>query len=185
MEVRPTTWMVTWALLACSGTPQSALAADPCDGFSWDVHQERAVFASTAQTLPAGRALAAAPELVPNHLYLLALSPQDQVTFPVTPGKRALADGAYAGVAHVHIAQPGSYRVALNGGFWIDLVSGGTPITSSDFTGQPHCDAPRKIVQFSLPAGDLVLQLSGAASTPVRVAIVPAPVAPSQMAPVH
>jgi hypothetical protein len=139
------------------------------------VHQERAVFATTAQALPAGRALAAAPVLVPKQLYQLTLSPQDQVSFAVTPGKRMLADGAYAGVAHVHIAQPGSYRVALDGGFWIDLVSGNTLITSSDFTGQPHCDAPRKIVLFSMPAGDLVLQLSGATSTQVRVAIVPAP----------
>jgi hypothetical protein len=177
--------MVPWALLACCGTLKRAHAADACDGFSWDVHQERTVFAATAQTLAAGRALAAAPELVPNHLYELSLAPQDQVSFAVPPGKKMLADGAYAGVAQLRIAQPGTYRVALNGGFWIDLVSGDKLIASSDFTGQPHCDAPRKIVQFSLPAGALVLQLSGATSTPVRVAIVPAPAAASPTAPTH
>jgi hypothetical protein len=185
MAVGAAAWMVPWALLAGSGTLQSAHAADACEGFSWDVHQERSVFATTAQALPAGRAPAAAPGLLPNHLYELSLSPQDQVSFAVPPGKRTLADGAFAGLAHVHIAQPGSYRVALNEGFWIDLISADKPLTSSDFTGQPHCNAPRKIVQFVLPAGDLVLQVSGAASASVRVAIVPAPAAPSPTAPTH
>lgn len=175
--------MLPWALLACSGMMGDARAADACDGFAWDVQQERALFGTPAQALTAGAALAAAPELVPNRLYQLSLAPQEQVSFAVTPGKRSLPDGAYAGLAHVHVAQPGAYRIALNEGYWIDVVSDGKLLTSSDFTGQPHCDAPRKIVQFSLPAGELVLQLSGAASTQVRLAIVPAPSVPSSMAP--
>lgn len=184
MAIAPATW-ISLMVLACSGVTRITRAADECDGFSWDVRQERAVFASAAQSLSAGITLAAAPELSTNQLYQLSLSPQEQVTFVLAPGKKMLADGAYAGVAHVHIAQSGTYRVALNQGFWVDLIVSDKLIGSSDFTGQPHCDAPRKIVQFLLPAGDLVLQLSGATAAQVRVAIVPAPAAQSQTAPMQ
>jgi hypothetical protein len=119
--------------------------------------------------------VSAAPQLEPNQLYELALAPQEQVTFAVAPGKKMLSDGAYGGVTHVHITQAGSYRVSLSAPFWIDLASGDKLITSGDFTGSSHCDTPRKIVQFALPAGDLVLQLSGATSAQVRVTITSAP----------
>ena len=143
--------------------------------FAWDVSHEQALFNGTAQTVAAGRALSAAPRLEPNQLYELALAPQDQVSFAVAPGKKMLSDGAYGGVTHVHIAQAGAYRVSLSAPFWIDLAAGDKLITSGDFTGSSHCDTPRKIVQFALPAGDLVLQLSGATSAQVRVTITSAP----------
>jgi len=143
--------------------------------FAWDVSHEQALFNGAAQTVAAGRAVSAAPQLEPNQLYELALAPQEQVTFAVAPGKKMLSDGAYAGVAHVHIAQAGTYRVSLSAPFWVDLASGDKLITSGDFTGSSHCDTPRKVVQFLLPAGDLILQLSGATNAEVRVTITSAP----------
>jgi len=171
--------------LVCGDALSRAQGQDACESFAWDVHQERAVFASTAQTLPAGKSVAAAPTLEPNHLYELALVPQDQVSFAATPGKRMLADGAFAGIAQLHIAQAGTYRVSLNGTFWIDLASGDHLIASSEFTGQPHCEAPRKIVQFTLPAGDVTLQLSGATTAQVRVAVTAAAATTIVPAPTH
>ena len=155
----------------------AALQAADAGGcqFAWDVSHEQALFNGAAQTVVAGRVVSAAPQLEPNRLYELALAPQEQVTFAVAPGKKMLSDGAYGGVAHVHITQAGTYRVSLSAPFWIDLASGDKLITSGDFTGSSHCDTPRKIVQFALPAGDLVLQLSGATSAQVRVTITSAP----------
>jgi hypothetical protein len=83
---------------------------------------------------------------------------------------------------HFRVATAGAYRVSLDQGFWADIVSGQKLLESTDFTGAHGCSAPRKIVQYNLPAGeDLVLQLSGATKDHVRVALTPATVS----APAH
>ena len=80
-----------------------AYAADPCDGFTWNVAHERAVFASTAAAVTAATAAGPAPTLEVDKLYDIALTPQDQVSFLMAPAKKALADGAYAGMVKLHI----------------------------------------------------------------------------------
>ena len=46
-------------------------------------------------------------------------------------------------------------------------------VPASDYEGQHGCDAPRKIVQFSLEAQTpLMLQLSGVSEPAVRITIV-------------
>jgi len=168
--------LVVGALMLFLGSAaiQAADAAGGCQ-FAWDVSHEQALFNGAVKTVAAGHAMSAAPQLVPDQLYELALAPQEQVTFAVAPGKKMLSDGAYAGVAHVHIAQAGTYRVSLSAPFWVDLASGDKLIVSGDFTGSPHCDTPRKIVQFVLPAGEFALQLSGATSAQVRLTVTSAP----------
>jgi hypothetical protein len=110
-----------------------------------------------------------------NTLYDLALAPQDSVKFVLAPGKKALPDGAFAGVLHFRVPSAGAYRVSLNQGMWVDVIGHQQLIESTDFTGAHDCSAPRKIVQYNLPAGeDLVLQLSGAAKDHVLVAVTPA-----------
>jgi hypothetical protein len=90
--------------------------------------------------------------------------------------KKALTDGAFAGLVHLRVATTGPYRISLDQGFWVDIVSHQKLVESTDFTGAHDCSAPRKIVQYNLPAGeDLVLQLSGAAKDRVRVALTAAP----------
>jgi hypothetical protein len=94
------------------------------------------------------------------------------------PGKSIPADGAFAGLAVFQVAAPGTYRIATDEPFWIDVVLDGQLIASKDYQGAPGCRAPRKIVEFDLPAAKhLVLQLSGAssASTLVTITRTPAP----------
>jgi hypothetical protein len=50
-----------------------------------------------------------------------------------------------------------------------------TALPAGDHEGQHECSAPRKVVQFQLPAGDLLVQLSAAMSSTVRLTITPAP----------
>jgi hypothetical protein len=55
---------------------------------------------------------------------------------------------------------------------WIDIVADGKMIDSADFQGRAGCQAPHKIIQYSLAAGrELLLQLSGAPSATVRLTI--------------
>jgi hypothetical protein len=171
-------WLAGWLFVI---TGPAVAADDPCAAFKWNVSEERAVFSQKAQAASAGRDAAAAPAMKTGTLYELALAPQERVKFVLQPGKKALPDGAFAGVVHFRVPTTGAYRVSLDQGLWVDVVSHQALVESTDFTGAHDCSAPRKIVQYNLPAGeDLVLQLSAAAKDRVRVAITTAaPAAPA------
>jgi hypothetical protein len=169
------TWLTALVLAPGLVTSIAGASDDPCAAFKWNVTEERAAFAQKPQSAAAGRDAPSAPTMKTKTLYELALAPQDSVKFVVSPGKKALPDGAFAGVVHFRVPTAGAYRVSLNQGFWIDVVGHQQLIESTDFTGAHDCSAPRKIVQYNLPAGeDLVLQLSGAAKDHVLVAVTPA-----------
>ena len=162
-------------VLACGSDSVASAADDPCGAFKWNVTEERAVFAQKAQSAAAGGNRSSAPAIKTKTLYHLALAPQDSVKFVLPPGKKALPDGAFAGVLHFRVPSTGAYRISLNQGMWVDVVGHQQLIEATDFTGAHDCNAPRKIVQYNLPAGeDLVLQLSGAAKDHVLVAVTPA-----------
>jgi hypothetical protein len=175
MSLRSTLAGLTVTLLALGGATVAVAADDPCAGFKWNVTEERAVFSQKPQSTPAGHDADTAPSMKTKTLYELSLSPQDGVKFVVPPGKKGLPDGAFAGLAHFRVPTTGAYRVSMDQGFWIDIVSHQALVESTDFTGAHDCKAPRKIVQYNLPAGeDLVLQFSGAAKDKVLVAVTPA-----------
>ncbi|WP_273456958.1 hypothetical protein [Nevskia ramosa] len=165
-------------LLACSFA-SSAFAGDPCMDFKWNVSAEHALFAGEAKTLAVGASAAAAPLVEIGQLYQLALAEQPQVVFAAAPGKKMLADGASAGLVRFKSGAAGPYRVSLSRGIWIDVITGGEAIASSDFGGAPGCETPRKVVLYQLPANtELLLQFSGAADADVRVAITVVPPTP-------
>jgi hypothetical protein len=144
--------------------------------FKWDVTQERALFAGTATPLTAGTDLKSAPSVLLNHFYALQLMPQDQVTFAAKPGKKTPSAGSKAGIVTFKVPASGSYRVAIDMPFWIDVVSSGALVAAKDFQGQHGCNAPHKIVEFELVGTrPFVLQLSNAAADSVRLAITAAP----------
>ena len=169
--------VVLLSMLLLSGATVAAAADDPCTGGKWDITQEHALFSKAPEAISAGHDLASAPIMKAQKMYELALSPQSGVTFILPPAKKMLADGAFAGLVHMQVPAAGAYRVSLDQGFWIDVVGNQKFIESTDFGGVPGCTAPRKVVIFNLPAGDLVLQLSGAAKDHVRVTLTPAPAA--------
>ena len=111
------------ALAGSAATP--AAAADPCAGFKWDVGREHALFSGPPVSVLAGKDVAAAPTIDVDRLYQLKLTPQNQVTFAVSPGKKMIADGSYAGLAQFKIDTPGAYRVSVDVPFWIDVVADG------------------------------------------------------------
>ena len=171
-------WLAAVAVSAVVTAAASlpANAADPCDGFTWNVSHERAVYATPPAAVTAAIAAGPTPTLEVDKLYAIALTPQDKVNFVMAPAKKALADGAYAGMVKLHIPTAGKYRVSMSDGFWIDVITEGKFAPTDDFTGSHECHAPRKIVQYPLSAGnDLVLQFSNATSPSVKVTVTATP----------
>jgi hypothetical protein len=175
-ETRSSRVRVGWALTVVVSVLGivPAQAADPCEGFAWNVSHERAVFATAALAVTAA-ATGTAPSLALDKLYDIALTPQSKVNFVLVPEKKTLADGAYAGMVTLHIPAAGKYRVSMSEGFWIDVIADGKFVPTDDFTGSHGCKAPRKIVQFVLPAGDLTLQFSNTNTASVQATVTAAP----------
>lgn len=147
-------------------------AADPCGTFERDVRHERALFAGEAQPLSASRTAERAPAVRPDHLYDLQLHERGEVSFAVPPAQKHPAAGGYAGLVRLEVHASGMYRVALDQGFWIDVIANGASIRSSDFEGRHGCAAPHKIVEFMLPSDTpLILQLSGGALPKLRLTV--------------
>jgi hypothetical protein len=66
--------------------------------------------------------------------------------------------------------------VAIDGPYWIDILSNGSPISAKDFQGQHGCSAPRKVVEFELSGAQrFVLQVSSADRDNVLLTITPSP----------
>lgn len=60
-----------WRLLGLLGLSSIALpvfATDPCNGFSWNVKSERALFATPGQMVSAGKDVATAPDIETSKL---------------------------------------------------------------------------------------------------------------------
>lgn len=151
-----------------------ALAADPCQAFKWDVAREVQLFATTGTALAVAASPADAPSIATGQLYALTLLPQESVRYDAPPTKRMLDDGAFGGVLKLRVPTAGAYRVAIDSGFWLDVVRDGKPLDSVDFNGSSECAGPRKIVVYDLPAGtELTLQLAAASGASARLSVTP------------
>jgi hypothetical protein len=163
-------------ILALGSAALPARADDACLDFKWDVSKERALFASAPASLNAAKDPGSAPVIVPNRLYALRLLAQDQVAFPLPPGRKTAAASGYAGIATLKISTPGSYRVSVDIPLWIDVVSNGTLAQPTDFQGQHDCGAPHKIVVFEFSGvRPFVLQFSNAMKDSVLLTVTPTP----------
>ena len=161
--------------MAIAGAP--ARADDACVDFKWDVSKERALFAGPATPLTAAADPKAAPVMQLNHLYEVVLQPQEKVAFAVTPGKKNPRADSHGGVLTFKIPTNGSYRIAIDMPFYIDVVSDGALVAATDFQGQRGCSSPHKIVMFDLTGTrPLFLQLSSANPDSVRLTITATPV---------
>jgi hypothetical protein len=163
-----------FAVLGAAAAP--SFADNDCVDFKWDVSQERALYAGAPMPVTAGADPKSAPVLLLNHLYEVKLLSQTLVTFAAAPGKRSPRAASRAGVVTFKVPASGSYRVAIDMPFWIDVVSNGALLAATDFQGQHGCGAPHKIVQFDLVGtGPFFLQLSNAAPESVRLTITATP----------
>lgn len=173
----------TMAAAIAYGLCHVAMAADedPCKRFKWDATHEVAVMKQAAQPVTAATQPRDIPQLQLEKPFEVKLADQSTVTFAAPPGKPTLPDGTRAGLVRFSTREAGRYRVAMTSGHWIDVVDGKALIASRDFNGAHGCERPRKIVEFDLPGHrDLTLQLSGAADTPVTLAVTFVPASSGQ-----
>lgn len=103
-----------------------------------------------------------------------ALVPAADVRYGVAPEKPGGSD-SYGGLFAFTVDQPGTYRVAIGAGGWIDIVEGDRVIASSAHGHGPKCSGVRKMVDFPLKPGRYTLQIagSGQATLPLLVARLP------------
>jgi hypothetical protein len=153
----------------------AARAQDACTDFKWDMSKERSLFAGPPTVMRAGTDSKSAPIVLPNHLYQLALAPQNDVKFSVREGKKA-DDNASAGLAILRIDAEGSYRISVDLPVWIDVVTQESVLQPTDYQGQHGCAAPRKAVVFDLKTTKpFLLQFSGAAIGQLLVTVTQVP----------
>jgi hypothetical protein len=108
-----------------------------------------------------------------DQLYTVTLSPRASVAFAHAPGK-TVGDEATgtAGLLLFRPTQAGLYRITLDAGMWLDVVNAGQLVDSNGFRGRQPCGPIHKSVEWSLPAAtDLIVQISGPATEPVRMTI--------------
>jgi hypothetical protein len=176
MFVARTVSLALLILCLALGPPGLARADDGCGAFTWDVSHEHALFASTAARVSAGATPTAAPALQTDSLFQVQLLDAGRVSFAVPPGKAPPPDGQHAGILRLSIGAAGRYRVSLDQAAWIDVIVDGAALRSRDFQGRSGCDAPHKVVEFDLPANAaLILQLSGARTAELRIAVTHSP----------
>lgn len=111
-------------------------------------------------------------QIAPGEAENLTLHPAREVHFLRPPAQPA-APGSFAGMVGVHVTAAGTYRVALSGPAWIDLLAHGAPLPATAHGHGPDCSGIRKIVDFALQPGDYVLQVSGSAAQTVTVLVAP------------
>jgi hypothetical protein len=171
MQIHWRFMLVSLALVG--GIPAAAPAEEPCTPLKWDVARERALFAGAPKLITAAPDASAAPALAQDALYELALKPQDQLILPVA-ARKGPTEGVFAGLARLHVTAPGTYRIALAASGWIEVIGEHGALPAGDHAGG-GCEAPHKVVQFDLPAGELLLQLSGVATPQIRLTVTRAP----------
>ncbi|MDR3506339.1 MAG: homogentisate 1,2-dioxygenase [Caulobacteraceae bacterium] len=113
--------------------------------------------------------------LVPGQAVTLTLTPTPRVTYLAQPEKPG-GSVSHGGLASLTIDRAGSYRIALDGGAWIDLLKDGKALVSTGHGHGPDCSGIRKIVDFDLAPGLYVLQISANAGPTLAVLVTPRPV---------
>lgn len=140
--------------------------APPAEMAAWSAR----TVASAAAT-PAGLKRAM---LAPGAAIDAALVRTAGISYAVRPEKPG-GSVSYGGMFQFDVKQPGTYRVALGSGAWIDILKGKTAIASSAHGHGPDCTGIRKMVDFPLEPGRYVLQIAahGAPSLPVMLLRLP------------
>lgn len=160
------------ALGGILAVPLAAAAQDAsgCAKFKWPVERERTAFATPGlPEIASGGTLPGIMDPV-----VVSLKPQGEVTFEQTPGSRRKIDGAHAAVLKMApVAVAGTYQITLSDEGWIDVLQNGKQVRSAGFTGERGCPGVRRSVKFPLQPGAVTVQISGVATSSIKVDVLP------------
>ncbi len=132
-----------------------------------------AIMQQDLQLIRAGSAGLTLPSIKADQGYQLDMLPQSEVTFVVPPARDSLAEESSAGVVQFTSEKEGRYRININDGGWIDVLSNsGEFLEPTTFKSYHGCQPLRKFVEYQLLANSVyTLQLSGGTKTAVVVVI--------------
>ena len=155
-----------------NGTPQKGMSGG-CGAFKWPLDRERAAFdGASLEKVASGAALGQLKE----QAFALALIPVAEVTYVLPPAKKKKDsdDARFGGtLAFAAPEKPGVYQVTLSSEGWIDLVQNGATLKAADHSGVKDCPGLRKSVRFNVGAEPIALQISGAPTNSIKVAVRP------------
>jgi hypothetical protein len=145
-----------------------AQAPAPCDAIArpW---QNAATTISATTTSDAAN-----PVIEPGQAVMLQLHPDHEVGFVTLPSGQG-EESSFAGLATLRITTAGRYLVGVSEPAWIDIADHGLPVATVAFGPGPQCSGIRKGVSFDLPAGMLILELSGNLTDRIGVTLIPTP----------
>jgi hypothetical protein len=163
-----------FAIAAFCLAPLSAAAQDKsaCDQFDWPVKRELALFNDPNLELVFSGATIAS---IPAKGLVLELQPHVTVDYVLPPGKQPKTEDGWGGLLLIsNVPTGGSYQVTASEHAWIDLIQNGKALASMAHTGKRDCAGVRKSVRFDLEPGPLTVQVSGAETNQIKLAILPA-----------
>jgi len=151
-----------------------SLAEDGCDKFAWPLTRERALLTATDKpSVKPGETLQA----MPKGAFVVNLQPNSETTlaaFALPPERKSKAEHWFGGAVRLPaVDKPGIYQVTLSEEAWMDIVQDGRYARTVGHTGRGDCPGLRKSMRLELNAAPFVLQISGAASDKIAVAIGP------------
>lgn len=111
--------------------------------------------------------------LIPGQAARLRLLATSKVSYAVTTGKPGSTD-SFGGIVSFTVSAPGTYRVALGTGAWVDVVGGGKSLASTAHGHGPACSGIQKIVDFDLVAGTYLVQIAGSSDPAVTAMVLAA-----------
>lgn len=112
--------------------------------------------------------------LPPGQAVLVALRPTPDVSYALRPDEPG-GTVSSGGMVAFDVPKAGTYRVMLSARAWLDIVRDGAAIGSTHHEHGPACSGIGKMVDFPLPAGRSVIQLSGSSQPEIEIMVVPAP----------
>jgi hypothetical protein len=165
-------WHATSLLIIILATP--ALAADEaaCEKFAWPLVRERTWFAAPDKpSISVGAQVSG----VPKTAFVLRLASDTKASFAMPPEQKPKAETWFGGmVTFPSPDKPGLHQITLSEEAWIDVVQDGRYLQALAHTGRRDCSSVRKSVRFDVSQAPFVVQLSGAASDTVTLAVAPA-----------
>lgn len=116
----------------------------------------------------------AGARLVPGQAVDAALASTAEIEYPVRPEKPG-GSVSYGGLFAFTVGRPGTYRVGIGSGTWLDVVRDGELVQSGAHGPGPECTGLRKMVDFPLEPGEytLLIAANGSAELPLIVARLP------------
>jgi hypothetical protein len=87
------------------------------------------------------------------------LHPGDHLGFALTPERKPAA-GSHGGIFAFEAREGGAWRVSINSRAWVDVVQGGKLVASTAHGHPEACGFFTKQVEFTLPPGRTLIQIS-------------------------